>query len=83
MLWLVSLTTRKCRYLRVVLNNKTMIKFGSIEHMALLDFNDKLKYRMLDRLDLVNLDRLRNEIELKIMEIHTLQTEYLKERNSL
>ncbi len=54
-----------------------------MEHMALLDFSDKLKYRMLDRLDLINLDRLRNEVELKIMEIHTLQTEYLKERNSL
>ena len=53
-----------------------------MEHMALLDFNDRLKYRMLDRLDLINLDRLRNEVEMKIMEIHTLQTEHLK-RNSL
>lgn len=47
-----------------------MIKYGDIEYFALLELNDRLKDRMLNRLDLVNIDRLRNEVEIKIMAIH-------------
>lgn len=47
-----------------------MIKYGDIEYFALLSLNDRLKERMLDRLDLTNIDRLRNEVEMKILEIH-------------
>lgn len=47
-----------------------MIKYGDIEYFALLELNDRLKDRMLNRLDLVNVDRLRNEVELKIMAIN-------------
>jgi predicted nucleotidyltransferase len=47
-----------------------MIKYGDIEYFALLELNDRLKDRMLNRLDLVNIDRLRNEVEMKIMAIH-------------
>lgn len=47
-----------------------MIKYGDIEYFALLELNDRLKDRMLNRLDLVNVDRLRNEIEMKILEIN-------------
>lgn len=47
-----------------------MIKYGDIEYFALLELNDRLKDRMLNRLDLVNVDRLRNEVEMKILEIH-------------
>ena len=49
-----------------------MIKFGDIEYFALLELNDRLKDRMLNRLDLVNVDRLRNEVELKIMAINRM-----------
>lgn len=47
-----------------------MIKYGDIEYFALLELNYRLKDRMLNRLDLVNIDRLRNEVELKIMAIN-------------
>lgn len=46
------------------------IKFGDIEYFTLLDLNDKLKYYQYDKLDLVNLDRLRSEVERKIAAIH-------------
>ena len=47
-----------------------MIKFGDIEYFTLLDLRDKLKYQQYHKLDLVNLDRLRSEVEIKIEAIH-------------
>ena len=46
-----------------------MIKFGDIEYFTLLDLRDNLQSRRYDKLDLFNLDKLRNEIELKIRRI--------------
>ncbi len=48
----------------------SMIKYGSIEYFELLSFNDKLKSRHLDKLDLQNLDRLRFEVQIKIEAIN-------------
>jgi len=42
------------------------IKFGSIEYFELLSFQDKLKNRNLDKLDLLTLERLRSEVAMKI-----------------
>lgn len=53
-----------------------MIRYGDIEYFTLLELNDKLKYRSYDRLDLLYLDRLRNEVESKINEINS---EYKKQ----
>ncbi len=47
-----------------------MIKYGSIEYFELLSFNDKLKSRHLDKLDLLNLDKLRYEVQIKIEAIN-------------
>lgn len=47
-----------------------MIHYGDIEYFTLLDLRDKLKYFNYDKLDLVNLDRLRAEVERKIEVIH-------------
>ena len=47
-----------------------VIQFGSIEYFELLNFRDKLMNRHLDRLDLLQLDRLRNEVEIKVLSIH-------------
>lgn len=46
------------------------INFGDIEYFTLLDLNDKLKYYQYDKLDLLNLDKLRAEVERKIEAIH-------------
>lgn len=46
-----------------------MIKYGSIEYFGLLTFQDKLRDRGLDKLDLVNLDKLRCEIDIKVKAI--------------
>ncbi len=46
------------------------IKFGDIEYFTLLELRDKLMYRGYDRLDLLTLDRLRNEVDIKILQIH-------------
>jgi len=56
-----------------------MIKFGSFEYFVLLDLRDKLKYRDYDRLDLITIDKLRNEVEIKIAQIHLVED---KERNA-
>lgn len=47
-----------------------MIKFGDIEYFTLLDLRDKLKYYQYNKLDLVNLDKLRLEVDMKIDAIH-------------
>jgi len=52
-----------------------MIKYASIEYFTLLDLRDKLLYRDYDKLDLISLDRLRNEVETKILQIHTQHNE--------
>lgn len=49
------------------------IKFGSIEYFELLSFRDKLKSRHLDKLDLLSLDRLRNEVAVKIKVINQIE----------
>ena len=46
-----------------------MIKFGDIEYFSLLDLQDKLRARSYDKLDLIVLDKLRTEIEIKIQQI--------------
>jgi hypothetical protein len=53
-----------------------MIKFGSIEYFRLLDFRDRLRNRGYDKLDLFNLDKLRNEIDIKIMRIELTAKEH-------
>jgi len=50
-----------------------MIQFGSIEYFELLSFMDKLKNRHLDKLDLVSLDKLRFEVQLKIDQINEIE----------
>lgn len=50
-----------------------MIKFASIQYFELLDLRTKLKSRALDKLDLINLDKLRNEVEMKIQQIDYLE----------
>jgi hypothetical protein len=47
-----------------------MIKFGDIEYFTLLELQSKLIYRGYDKLDLLTLDKLRNEVEMKIRAIH-------------
>ena len=59
----------------------TFIKFGSIEYFELLSFRDKLKSRHLDKLDLLSLDRIRNEVAIKIHEINEAENERLKKDN--
>lgn len=49
-----------------------MIQYGSIEYFELLSFNDKLKSRHLDKLDLVNLDKLRFEVQVRIEAINEI-----------
>lgn len=53
------------------------IKFGSIEYFELLSLRDKLKSRHLDKLDLLSLDRLRNELSIKIEAINEVENERL------
>lgn len=50
-----------------------MIQYGSIEYFELLSFNDKLKGYRLDKLDLLCLDSLRNEVALKIEAINEIE----------
>jgi hypothetical protein len=45
------------------------IKFGDSKYFTLLDLQQKLNYRQYDRLDLLSLDKLRNEVSMKIQEI--------------
>ena len=52
-----------------------MIQFGSIEYFELLSFHDKLKSYRLDKLDLLNLDRLRTEVAMKIEAINEVEKE--------
>jgi hypothetical protein len=58
-----------------------MIKFGDIAYFELLRFRDRLKNRELDRMDLVNLDRLRNEVQMKIDVIDNQERERRKREN--
>lgn len=44
--------------------------YGDINYFTLLELNDKLKNRVYDRLDLIYLDRLRNEVESQINSIN-------------
>lgn len=55
------------------------IEFGSIEYFSLLSFHDKLMPSQYDSLDLVYLDKLRLEIEIKIAAIN-LQHEQKKNK---
>lgn len=47
-----------------------MIKFGDIAYFTLLGLEQKLKYRSYDKLDLICLDKLRNEVDTMIKAIH-------------
>ncbi len=47
-----------------------MIKYGSIQYFELLDLQSRLKSRALDKLGLESLDRLRNEVHIKIEQIN-------------
>jgi len=51
-----------------------MIKYGDIEYFTLLDLQDNLQSRRYDKLDLSMLDKLRNEIDLKIRRIELEHT---------
>lgn len=53
------------------------IKYGSIEYFELLSFQDKLKSKHLDKLDLVSLDRLRYEVENKLAAIKQIEKKRL------
>lgn len=53
-----------------------MIKFGDIEYFELLRLEQYLKYRGYDKLGLVTLDKLRNEVYIKIKQI-----EYIDEQS--
>jgi hypothetical protein len=55
------------------------IKYGDIEYFTLLHFRDSISSKRYDKLDLVNLDKLRHEVHLKIEAIH----EELKTRKPL
>lgn len=46
------------------------IKYGDLEYFTLLDLRDKLKYFEYNKLDLLNLDKLKAEVERKIEAIH-------------
>jgi predicted nucleotidyltransferase len=59
-----------------------MIKFGDIEYFELLGLRDKLKNFNYDRLDLVSLDKLRNEIEIKIRQIDYTENEKRKNQKT-
>lgn len=58
-----------------------MIQYGSIEYFQLLSFHDKLKSYHLDKLDLLNLDRLRTEMALKIEAINETENKRRKSQN--
>jgi hypothetical protein len=71
---------RLCRIrkqdLRVQLYKESiMIKYGSVEYFELLDLRDRLKAWKYDKLGLQNLDRLRNEVSIKIEAIHLASKE--------
>jgi len=51
------------------------IKFGSIDYFELLGLRDKLQSRYFDKLGLDNLDKLRNEIHLKVERIHYIHNQ--------
>lgn len=60
------------------------IKFGDIEYFTLLEFQRKLMYVGYDKLDLACLDKLRNEIAIKIERINLDDKERReKEKQSL
>ena len=45
------------------------IDYGTVEYFTLLDLSDRLKAWKYDKLDLLNLDKLRLEVEQKIAAI--------------
>ncbi len=49
-----------------------MIKFASMEYFTLLKLQSELRAFDFDRLDLINLDRLRDEIDIKVESINRL-----------
>ncbi len=56
-----------------------MIKFGSAQYFGLLEFRDQLNNRYNDRFDLVNLDKLRYEVNIKIEQINLLHKSQTKQ----
>lgn len=57
------------------------IKYGSIEYFALLNLQDRLKLWSYDKLNLVYLDKLRAEIDMKMKAINFEYTEQIKKSN--
>lgn len=51
------------------------IKYGSVEYFTLLDLNERLQAWKYDKLDLLNLDKLRSEVEMKIAKITAIHQE--------
>lgn len=47
------------------------IKFGDIKYYTMLNLRDKINSRSFNGLDLVNLEKLKIELELKIKSIET------------
>lgn len=51
------------------------IKFGSIEYFTLRTLQDKLRSRTYDQLGLINLDKLRDEIDNNVKVIDLKESE--------
>lgn len=58
------------------------IKFGDIEYFTLLDLQQKLKRWDYDRLDLLSLDKLRLEVEIKIKQINLEEDKRREKKNT-
>lgn len=54
------------------------IKFGSTEYFELIALQDQLKSRSFDKLGLINLERLRFEVDMGIKKIDLLETQRRK-----
>ena len=59
------------------------IKFGDIAYFTLLDLEQKLKAFKYDKLDLICLDKLRNEVDTKIKQINFEHNNQRAENNPL
>lgn len=52
-----------------------MIKYGTVEYFELLNLQDKLKAWKWDKLDLLNLDKLRIEVDMKVKAINQVHND--------
>ena len=59
-----------------------MIKYGTIEYFTLEGLRDKLRGHQYDKLDLLFLDKLKMEIDIKLKAIQNEYTERLQRSKS-